>query len=270
MTVTSFTNQNVKHIRRLEHKKYRKETGLFFIEGLRTVGEAVQTGAAIEALVIAPSLLVSKFGHTLLDHSNVRDVTRIEVSEEIFEKIAHKQGSQGIGAVVQQKWHRLDEIQVTRQDLWVALDAVADPGNLGTIIRTTDAVGCRGLILLGHSTDPYNHTAVKASMGAIFSQTLVQVEWEAFQKWQMKNNLAVVGTSDSAKMDYQKMDYKRPLILLMGSERHGLSEDMQSACDHMVQIPMRGRSDSLNLAAATAVMLYEIYNQSRNREEKQP
>ena len=270
MTITSFANQKVKRIRSLEHKKYRKETGVFFIEGLRTVGEAVQTGAAIEALVIAPGLLVSEFGRGLLDHSNVRDVSRIEVSEEIFEKIAQKQGSQGIGAVVQQEWHRLDEIQVTRQDLWVALDAVADPGNLGTILRTADAVGCRGLILLGHATDPYNPTAAKASMGAIFSQTLVQVEWKAFQKWQMKHNFAMVGTSDSAKMDYQKKDYKRPLILLMGSERHGLSEDMQTACDHMVQIPMRGRSDSLNLAAATAVMLYEIFNQSRNLEEKQP
>ncbi|MEA3327247.1 MAG: RNA methyltransferase [Chloroflexota bacterium] len=267
MTITSFTNQKVKHIRKLEHKKYRQETGLFFVEGLRTVGEAVQTGAAIKALVFAPALLVSKFGRTQLDQSKVQDVSQIEVSKDIFEKIAHKQGSGGIGAVVQQRWQSLNAVQVTRQDLWVALDAVADPGNLGTIMRTADAVGCRGLILLGHSTDPHDPTAVKASMGAIFSQALIQAEWKALRKWLLNNNLTMVGTSDSALLDYQTLDYQRPLVLLMGSERHGLNEDMQAACDHMVQIPMTGRSDSLNLAAATAVMLYEIYNQSRNRKE---
>jgi len=267
MTITSFTNLKIKHIRKLEHKKYRRETGLFFVEGLRTVGESVQTGAAIESLVVAPNLLVSEFGQSLLAHPNVHDVARIEVSEEIFEKIAHKQGSGGIGAVVQQRWQNLDTIRVIRQDLWVALDAVADPGNLGTIMRTAEAVGCRGLILLGHSTDPHDPTAVKASMGAVFSVALIQAEWKAFQMWLLNNNLTMVGTSDSATMDYQTLDYQRPLVLLMGSERHGLSKEMSASCDHMVQIPMTGRSDSLNLAAATAVMLYEIFNQYRNRKD---
>ncbi len=267
MTITSFTNLKIKHIRKLEHKKYRRETGLFFINGLRIVGEAVQTGAAIESLVVAPDLLVSKFGHTLLEDSKVRDVALIEVSEEIFEKIAHKHGSGGIGAVVHQRWQNLDAIQATRQDLWVALDAVANPGNLGTIMRTAEAVGCRGVILLGHSTDPYTPVAVKASMGAVFSVALIQAEWKAFQMWLLNNNLTMVGTSDSAMMDYQALDYQRPLVLLMGSERHGLSKEMSASCDHMVQIPMTGRSDSLNLAAATAVMLYEIFNQTRNRKD---
>ncbi|MFW5714713.1 MAG: TrmH family RNA methyltransferase, partial [Brevefilum sp.] len=171
---------------------------------------------------------------------------------------------------VRQNWCALERIEVKPTDLWIALDAIADPGNLGTIMRTADAVGARGIILLGNSTDPHDPTAVKASMGAIFSLDLVQAEWEPFTRWQSSQNLMMVGTSDSAKNDYQGVAYQRPLILLMGSERHGLSEKMQSACDPMVFIPMAGRSDSLNLAVATAVMLYEIYNQFRTQEEATP
>mgnify|MGYP001057408645 CR=1 FL=1 len=261
--ITSFTNQNVKLIRKLEQKKYRQETGLYFIEGLRTVGEAVQTGAPIQTLVVAPELLISDFGQSLLKHPAVQNIEKIEVSSEIYQKIAHKEGPQGIGALVKQDWHAIDKIMVDTGDLWVALDAVSDPGNLGTIMRTSEAVGCRGLILLGHSTDPYDPTAVKASMGAIFSLQMVHSDWDPFYRWKNNNRLTMVGTSDHAKTDYQKVEYRRPLVLLMGSERHGLPEVMQSACDQMVFIPMEGRTDSLNLAVATGVVLYEIYNQTR-------
>ena len=270
MIITSFTNQKVKRIRKLDQKKYRQETGLFFVEGLRTVGEAVQCGAPIETLVVAPDLLVSDFGHSLLEHPAVKHTERIEVSPEVYETIAHKEGPQGIGAVVQQRWRDVAALPVKPSDLWVALDAIADPGNLGTIMRTADAVGAQGIILLGHATDPYDPTAVKASMGAVFSLDLVQTDWALFQGWQSNQDILLIGASDSAHQDYQEVAYHRPLILLMGSERHGLSQKMQSACDHMVSIPMAGRSDSLNLGVATAVLLYEVYNQFRHQSEDTP
>ena len=263
MIITSFTNPKVKFIRKLDQKKYRQESGLFFIEGLRIVGEAVQVRAPIQSLVIAPDLLVSEFGQSLLTSPTVKDVERIEVSTEIFKKIANKSVSQGIGAVVHQAWQPLDALAIEPDDLWVAVDAVADPGNLGTIMRTIDAVGGRGVILLGHSTDAYDPAAVKASMGALFSLAVIQTDWAAFRNWQREKEITMVGTSDHAKKDYQAITYPCPLILLMGSERHGLSEEMENACDQMARIPMSGRSDSLNLAVAAAVMLYEIYNQSR-------
>ncbi|MDY6874374.1 MAG: RNA methyltransferase [Chloroflexota bacterium] len=263
MIITSFANPKVKAIRKLEQKKYRQETGAFFIEGLRTVGEAVQTGAPIESLVVAPALLVSDFGQSLLNEPAVQNTERIEVSAEIYEKIAHKDGPNGIGAVVRQQWQALDELKPSAKDFWVALDAIADPGNLGTIMRTADGVGARGIILLGHSTDPYDPTAVKASMGAVFSLGLAQANWPDFHRWQKAHSVMLVGTSDHASEDYQSIQYQRPLTLLMGSERHGLSDEMIAACDRIACIPMTGRSDSLNLAVATAVMLYEIYNQHR-------
>lgn len=261
--ITSFTNPTVKALRKLEQKKYRQQSGTFFIEGLRIVGEAVQTRAPIKALVVAPDLLISEFGRSLLADPSLADVEKIEVSAEIYEKLAHKQGPQGIGAIVKQSWQDLAAIQLAADDLWVALDAVADPGNLGTIMRTADAVGARGIILLEHSTDPYDPSAVKASMGAIFSLALASAAWDDFQPWQKQEKALLVGTSDHGATDYQHIHYRRPLILLMGSERHGLPDEMMAACDHLARIPMAGRSDSLNLAVATAVMLYEIFNQSR-------
>ncbi len=270
MIITSFANPKVKAIRKLEEKKHRQATGEFFIEGLRTVGEAIQTGAPIQNLVIAPELLVSEFGQSLLLHPAVKGVEIIEVSQEIYSKIAHKQGPQGIGAVVRQRWVALDTLKAAPKDLWVALDRVADPGNLGTIMRTADAVGCRGVILLGHTTDPYDPTAVKASMGSIFALTLVSADWAAFLAWREANQVSLVGTSDRAATDYQAVTYATPLALLMGSERHGLPDEMTAACDALVRIPMHGRADSLNLAIATSLVLYEIFNQSRKLDTIQP
>ena len=264
MIITSFSNQKIKFIRKLEQKKYRQESGLFFIEGLRTVGEAIQTKAPIETLVIAPDLLESSFGQSLLAQPWVKKLEKIEVSSEIFGKIAHKDGPKGLGAIVKQRWIKLTDITINRDDLWVALDEVADPGNLGTILRTVEAVGARGVILIGNFTDPYAPTAVKASMGAIFSVDLVKTDWDGLYQWVQRKKLRLVGTSDHAKTDYQVYRYQRPLILLMGSERHGLSDEMIATCDAMVRIPMLGRGDSLNLGVSTGVMLYEIFNQTRN------
>ena len=263
MMITSFSNATVKAIRKLEQKKYRQQTGTFFIEGLRTVGEAIQTGAPIESLVVAPDLLVSKFGQSLLAEPAARDLKRIEVSAEIYEKLAHKEGPQGIGAIVHQEWQSLANLEAEPDDLWVALESVADPGNLGTVMRTADGVGAKGIILLGNTTDPYDPAAVKASMGAIFSLKLVHPSWPEMQNWTQEQKLMLVGTSDHGATDYQEIRYQRPLVLMMGSERHGLPDEMIAAYDHLARIPMTGRSDSLNLAIATAVMLYEIHNQFR-------
>lgn len=263
MIITSFNNPKIKLIRKLEQKKYRQETGLFFIEGLRIVGEAIQTGAPIQSMVTAPELLTSTFGKELLDLPKAKDVDQLEVSAEVFQNISQKDGPQGIGAVVRQNWQTLKDLPVDPDDLFVILDEIADPGNLGTILRTADAVGGKGVILLGETTDPFNPTAVKASMGAIFTLQLVQTKWAPVYSWCVANQMMLVGTSDKAKTDYQTVDYRLPLALLMGSERHGLSTSVQKACNHLVRIPLVGRMDSLNLAVATGVMLYEIYNQKR-------
>jgi TrmH family RNA methyltransferase len=148
---------------------------------------------------------------------------------------------------------------------WVVLDGPQDPGNLGTIARTSDAVGAPGLILLGESADPYDPTALRASMGTMFSQHLVRASRPDFASWKRRQALTVVGTSGTAPTEYRSVEYRPPLLLLMGSERLGLSAEQQALCDLMVRIPMVGRSDSLNLAVATGLLLYEVFHQQRAR-----
>jgi TrmH family RNA methyltransferase len=263
--ITSTANPTIKQIRKLREKKERLQTGLFYIEGLRIVIEALQQGADVECLVVAPDLLTSEFGWQKVEEENRRGIQVLQVGQAVFTSLASKENPQGIAAVVRQRWQDASSLRLTSQELWVALDSVADPGNLGTILRTNDAVGGKGVILLDNSTDPYDLSTIRASMGAIFSQGLVKTTFEQFLQWKQGHDYALIGTSDSASADYRQASYPLPMLLLMGSERLGLSEEHMRACDQLVSIPMVGRSDSLNLAVAAGVMLYEIFNQQRER-----
>ena len=263
MMITSQSNARIKEIRSLRNRHEREQTGLFFIEGIRIVVEAVQSGAQIETLVVAPDLLKSQIGQETVRQERERGIPVLEVSAQVFKSLSVKEGPQGIGAVVREHWEPLDNVRLTNDLCWVALDAAQDPGNIGTILRTDDAVGGTGIILLGNCADPYDPTALRASMGAIFSQRLVKASFADFARWKERHHYIVAGTSDSAKRDYREARYHIPLVLLMGSERQGLSAEQQAVCDLMVSIPMVGRSDSLNLSVATGIVLYEIFYQSR-------
>jgi TrmH family RNA methyltransferase len=272
--ITSLSNERIKTIRKLQDRKSRQESGLFYIEGLRIVAEALEQAAAgrakVDTLVVAPDLLKSSFGQQLVTEQRELGVPVLEVSSEVFERISLKEGPQGIAAVMQQQWQSVEETrlkvgQALASHTWVALDSVADPGNLGTILRTHDAVGGQGVILLDQTTDPYDPSAVRGSMGALFTQALVRASFSEFARWKRQHGYPVVGTSDKAEMDYHQYRYPPELVLLMGSERQGLQEHHLALCDAVVSIPMLGKSDSLNLAVATAVVLYEILNQRREK-----
>lgn len=263
MIITSQSNARIKQIRSLRNRHEREQTGLFFIEGIRIVVEAAQAGARIETLVVAPELLKSQIGQETVRQEQARGVPVLEVSAQVFKSLSVKEGPQGIGAVLHERWEPLDEVRLTNDLCWVALDAAQDPGNIGTILRTNDAVGGTGIMLLGNCADPYDPSALRASMGAIFSQRLVKASFADFARWKERHHYTVVGTSDSARLDYRAAHYHTPLVLLMGSERQGLSAEQQAMCDQMVCIPMAGRSDSLNLAVATGIVLYEIFYQAR-------
>lgn len=262
--ITSLSNPSIKHIRRLARdRKSRQESGQFFIEGLRIVGEAIQQDAPLDVLVFSPDLLVSSYGQGLVKEATCRGCEVLEVSAEVFQSFSQKDGPQGIAAVARQRWQQLDKLALASHDLWTALYQVADPGNLGAILRTMDAVGGQGVILMDHSTDPFDPAAVRASMGALFTQKLVRVSFDEFRAWKQDQAISVVGTSDAAAIDYHSFPYPTPLVLLMGSERQGLPSTIQGICDALVSIPMQGVCDSLNLAVATGVVLYEILNQRR-------
>jgi TrmH family RNA methyltransferase len=263
MIITSSSNPRIKQIRKLRERKERQESGLCYLEGLRIVGEAIQQDASLDSVIVAPELLTSPFGQELVKISAGKGADILEVSADVFRSFALKEGPQGIAAVVQQRWAGLDTVQPD-SGLWVALDAVADPGNLGTILRTADAIGGQGVILLDYATDPYDPTAVRASMGAVFCQKLVKAPFDQFALWKRAGGLPVVGASGAGTTDYHHAQYPTSLVLLMGSERQGLLDHHLQLCDELVRIPMPGHMDSLNLAVATAVILYEIYNHHRD------
>ncbi len=259
--ISSRGNPTVKAIRALSSRKQRDSSGRFFVDGLHLVAAAVQQQAAIEICVVAPALLTSAFGRELARALAQSSAQLVEVTADVFQSLAAKEQAQGLGIVARQRWLDLARVRPEAGQCWVALDTVQYPGNLGTILRTCDAVGGAGVVLLGNTTDPYDPAGVRASMGAIFSQRLARASFSEFAAWCRRHNLAVVGTAPAAALDYQGVAYESPLVLLMGSEPRGLAGEQQALCDLVVNIPMVGHSDSLNLAVATGLMLYEVFNQ---------
>ncbi|PJF37253.1 MAG: RNA methyltransferase [Candidatus Thermofonsia Clade 1 bacterium] len=263
--ITNPANATIKAYRALRHRKARAESGLFLAEGIRLVAEAVQLKAPLEALIYAPELLESPFGQQIVAQAQSIGVRVLEVSAAVFASLSAKENPTGLAAVARQAWTPLSAVRFTPEKLgWVALDSPQDTGNIGTILRTCDAVNAEGVILLGNAADPYDPSGVRASMGAIFSQKLVRASYTEFLAWQAQGSARLIGTSDSAQMDYREADYSKPLILLMGSEREGLPNALKAACTSLVRLPMLGRCDSLNVAVACGVMLYAILDAQQN------
>ena len=262
--ITNPRSESVGLLRRLvESAEERARTGLFYAEGMRFVAQAQQQAARIESYVVAPNLLTHPFARRQWEEIVARGAPCLTVSAPIFRAMSQVDEPQGIGVIVRQRWDRLDRIRVDRGLCWLMLDTVRSPGNLGTILRTGDAVGSAGIILIGDSIDPYAPRVVRATMGAIFRQRFVRTTLPAFQAWKRKNDCLWVATSPHATDEYRDLEYRSPTILWMGGERKGLSGDAQALCDRTVRIPMVGAADSLNLAVATSVLFYEVFHQRR-------
>lgn len=275
--VDSRNHPTIKRIRRLHERAERDRTGLHYIEGTRFVMRAIQHHVTIEALVVCRSLMTHPFARHLVRRQRRAGTPILEVTPDVLYSVALMDDPQGLGAVVRQQWTPLERI-VPGDDLcWVMLDSVRSSGNLGTILRTSEAVGGAGVMVLGEAgvmvlgeaVDPYDPATVCASMGALFAQRFVRTTMAGFARWKEQHPCLLVGTSPSAGTDYQAVVYRAPTVLLMGGERQGLSADLQATCDVVVRIPMVGRSDSLNLSIATGVLLYEVFNQRRRPEPVQ-
>lgn len=259
--ITSTANERIKRIRALRMRKERDRSGLAYVEGIRTVTEAIQLAVPMEALVVSRDLLRSDVALNGVEQARERGVDVIEVTEPVFRSLSKRDGPQGLAAVVRQQWTALADVHPARGERWVALEETADAGNLGTLLRTCDAAGAEGAILLEHTTDPYDPVAMRASTGAIFTRRVVRASWEAFVAWARREGVTLVGTSDRGAQDYRAADYGERTVIVLGSERAGLSAERQAACDPVVRIPMTGRIDSLNLAVAGALVLYEVLHQ---------
>ncbi|SIP94896.1 RNA methyltransferase, TrmH family [Rhizobium sp. RU33A] len=257
--VTSLANPIIKDIKALSQKKSRDESRTFLAEGLKLVIDALDRGWTIRTLVYAKA----GKGKPLVEKVAARTVAAgglvLEVSEKVMSSITRRDNPQMVAAVFEQRWTPLKDIQPKGSETWIALDRVRDPGNLGTIIRTADAAGASGVILVGDCTDPFSMETVRATMGSMFALPLVKTTPADFLKWKKSVDARLVATHLAGAVDYRTIDYKsKPVILMMGNEQSGLPDELATAADKLARIPQVGMADSLNLAVATGVMLFEI------------
>jgi len=256
--VTSFSNETVKRLRSLRDKKHRREEGLFLAEGLRILTEARDSGQLPEIVAFSADGAKHPLAAEIIAATEAAGGDAVETAPDILSKMSGKDNPQMLLGAYRQPDASLDQIDRSNSPLWIVAQALRDPGNIGTILRTGDAVGAGGLILIDDCADPYSVEAVRASMGAIFTQRVATARWEEFLPWLRSVEGQLVGTSLTATHDYLDAEYRQPCFLLIGNEQQGLPEAYEAECDLLVKIPMAGRADSLNAAIAAAVMAFAI------------
>ena len=249
-------------LRTLQTPQGRDRTGLYLIEGIRHVARAVECSAPIQSVFVEPSVLSNRFGQKLVRRLRQSAVPVVQLTPAVYRELTWAMEPQGIGAVIRQECIPPSQAQPARRSLWLAVEAIDSPGNLGTIIRTGEATGVSGIFLLGSNTDPWDPIAVRASMGSLFSQKLIRCSIREFTDWAKAFGVSTVGSSPGGLLHYKSLPRRRPAVLLIGSERHGLSDQLLESSDFMVRIPMRGRCDSVNAAVAAGVLLFEMSNQT--------
>ncbi len=263
--ITGFSNPLIKRVRSLREKKHRRRENKFIAEGLRILTEAREAGYIPAIVFLEHGQEEHPLAAILCDaiESNGGDI--IETSRAIIAKISGKDNAQMLVGVFDDIDVKLSDINRNDADIWMAVQDMRDPGNLGTMMRTCDAVGGGGLFLIDDCTDPFSVEAVRASMGAVFTQKIIKCTWDEFIAWKESGSGQLIGTSLNTDNDYQAVEYQTPAFVLTGNEAQGLPQDYEQYCDILVKMPMKGKADSLNAAISSAVMSYEILNQIRKK-----
>jgi TrmH family RNA methyltransferase len=256
--ITSYSNETVKRLRSLRDKKARRAEGLFLAEGLRIIAEARDSDRLPEIIAFSPEGARHPLAAEIIAATEAAGGEAIETSPDILAKMSGKDNPQMLLAAFRQPGAALAAIDRSAAPIWIVAQALRDPGNIGTILRTGDAAGAGGLILVDDCADPFSVEAVRASMGAIFTQRIATARWDEFIAWLRAGPGQLVGTSLKTTKDYLDARYEAPCFVLVGNEQQGLPAAYEAACDLLVKIPMAGRADSLNAAMATAVMAFQV------------
>jgi len=260
--IHSPANPLLKRIRKLRLRKYREQESAFFVEGIQSVWQAVRNGAEVEMILVAPGLLKSERALRMVRAQQESGTLVRDLSPEAFESIAERENPAGLGAIVRARAAGLADLSVGADALLVALDQVSNPGNVGSVIRSVDAIGGAGVVVIGDATDAYHPAAIKASMGTLFSVPVCTASTAAeVIAWARANGINIYTTSAHASTVHWEADYRLPALVMFGNEGEGLSADVLVAGDAAVTIPMEGTASSLNLAVSVGVLLYEIKRQ---------
>jgi TrmH family RNA methyltransferase len=256
---TQSVNGTLKEIRCIQaDRRYRDGRGVYFVEGVRNFVQVVDHGHDIVVIVYSEKLLTAPLARKLVRRSRRAGIPTLRVSPDQFRTFSQTKRASGVSAIVRQRWTKLEEAEPASGLCWIVLGLVRSAGNLGTLIRTSEAVGGAGFILLDPAVDPYAQATVRASMGTHFGQAFISTCHQDFQRWIAENHCHVVGASPDGTKNFHLADYPRPTLLLLGEERQGLTSQQRALCHELVRIPMVGLADSLNLGVAGSLMLYEV------------
>ena len=263
--ISSPANPRIKSIKGLMLKKNRDRENAFLAEGQKLVTDALEKGWTIRTLLHSRRLLEDDSQRERIQSLSAKVRARggdiLITNDKLLTSITRRDNPQSVVAVIERKLVDASNLSFEGSDCWLALDRIRDPGNLGTIIRTADALGAKGVFLVGDTTDPFALEAVRATMGSLFHVQLVrqsEAQFIEFAKNFQGQGGQVVGTHLKGAVDHREVDYASgPLVLLMGNEQQGLTDELAEACDSVVLIAMDGAADSLNLAVATGIVLFE-------------
>jgi len=262
--ITAFSNPLIKRVRNLRDKRHRREEGRFLAEGLRILTEAREAGRLPEFLFFARDMATHPLVRALVTATEDAGGEAIETNADILSKLSGKDNPGAVVGVYPEFAVALADLDRGKAAIWLVAERLRDPGNMGTILRTADAVGAGGLILIDECVDPFSVEAVRASMGALFTVPVARASWDEFRGWLRGGPGQLVGLSLDTEHDYRAPSYEAPTFLLTGNEAQGMPDFMAEECDLLVKIPMLGKADSLNAAVATAVMAYEVLARRRS------
>lgn len=263
LRISSAQNPRLKAAVALTKQRERQKTGLFLIEGAREIERALLAHYEVTQGFYCQEAL-SPAGYAVLGglRGQLLPPPLIEVSPEAFARLAMREGSDGLAVVAKQKQISLKDLSLTSQPLILAVEAVEKPGNLGALLRTADGAGVDAVIVLEPTVDIYNANVIRASLGTVFRVPVVSAALSEFKQFCQKNALSVFAAAlHEQAVAYHTLDYRRGSVMLLGSEAHGLTAELVEGADHVIKIPMLGLADSLNVAVAGAILLYEARRQ---------
>lgn len=262
--ITSLQNPQVKYLVKLRQKRARDQNKEYLIEGYRELLRAFEGKASFQTLYICPSLFLGENEQNLIDAIEKSGSTIIECDPHVFERISYRDRPDGLVALAKQSPLSLEDLTLKNKIPFVVLAVqIEKPGNLGTILRSADAVGADAVVVVDQVTDIYNPNVVRASVGTLFTQPVIQVSSKEVYEWLQKHQIQIVASSPDAKRNYTDADFQKPTAILVGSEQYGLSDHWFEWADESVSIPMKGAADSLNAATSTTVLLYEVLRQRK-------
>jgi len=262
--ITSFSNARVKLVVKLRDRRPREQTNLFIIEGYRELKRAVDARREIDTLFVCPDLFLGSNEHALIAEIRRAKGQILPCSQKVFRKMSYRDRPDGLIAIAPQKHLFLQDIKKPEGPaIYVIAEAIEKPGNLGTMLRSADACAADAMIVCDHCTDIYNPNVVRASIGTLFTVPVVQAGGEEALFWLQKQKISILAATPKAQTLYTDVDMTRPIAIAVGTEQLGLSKKWMEHANIQVRIPMLGIADSLNVSAATTLLLYEALRQRR-------